>query len=176
VTLTDVFYPNGLNFSTSSNQVPAFNEKLNDSGSLLYFPFTTFVDIMDVKQGVLRRRVTLTEQIAQVLDAMTVDLTGQNIFLITNKGLTIVQLDAVPISIGSVAPTSASSGSQIAIRGSGFVQGLTAVLDGKPASVTFVDADTLQVTVPTLSPGSVQIQLQNPDGAAYALDNAFVTQ
>jgi hypothetical protein len=174
VTLTDVYYPNGLDFSTLSTQLPAFNEKLNDSGSLLYFPFTTAIDLTDVRQGVLRRRIMLTEEIAQVIDAMAIDTTGQNIFLITNKGLTIVQLDTVPISIGGVTPATASAGTQITIRGSGYLSGITATLNGATASVTVVDADTLQLNVPSIASGAVQIQLKNPDGSSYTLDDAFV--
>lgn len=168
VALTDIFYPNGLGLSS------AFNEKLNDSGSLLYFPFTTSVDLIDVKQGLLRRRFTPTEQIPQILEALALDTTGQNIFLITDKGLTIVKLDAVPISIGSVTPTTGPPGTQITIRGSGFVQGITATLNGTSTNVTLVDADTLQLNVPTLPSGAVQFQLKNPDGSQYTLDNAFV--
>ncbi len=174
VTLTDVYYPNGLDFSTLSTQLPAFNEKLNDSGSLLYFPFTTIVDLMDVRQGLLRRRITMTEQIAQVLDALAIDTTGQNIFLITNKGLTIIQLDVVPVSIGGITPTTASPGTQVTVRGSGYLSGIIATLNGTTASVTVVDADTLQLSVPSIPSGAVQIQLTNPDGSSYTLDNAFV--
>jgi hypothetical protein len=85
-------------------------EKVPDGGSLVYIPYPSFVDIygvphssyvdiFDVNHGALVRRVTLAEQIQQVTDAMTIDAFGQNIYLITNAGLTIVQLGNAPLSI-----------------------------------------------------------------------------
>jgi len=44
------------------------------------------------------------------------------------------------------------------------------------AAVTFVDAQTLQVTVPTLSAGPVQLTVTNPDGTAYWFDDAFTVK
>jgi hypothetical protein len=107
---------------------------------------------------------------------MAIDETGQRIFLITNKGLTIAQLDSVPLSIGSVTPASGPAGTQVKIRGSGFVQGTTANANGMSAAVSYVDADTLQVTLPALPAGAVQITITNPDGQSYTLDDAFTVQ
>jgi hypothetical protein len=160
--------------------------RLNDAGSLLYIPFSNGIDIFDVQHGDLQERIFLTEQItgggslgnlsSQIIHFMTIDETGQRVFLITNKGLTIAQLDSVPLSIGSVTPSSGAAGTQVKVRGSGFVQGTTASANGTAATVSYVDADTLQVTLPSLPAGVVQITITNPDGQSYALDDAFTVQ
>lgn len=160
--------------------------RLNDAGSLLFIPFSNGIDIFDVQHGDLRERIFLTEQMtnggslgdltSRVVHNMAVDETGQRIFLITNKGLTIAQLDSVPLSIGSVTPSSGAAGTQVKVRGSGFVQGATATANGTAATVSYVDADTLQVTLPSLPAGVVQITITNPDGQSYTLDDAFTVQ
>jgi hypothetical protein len=169
---------------------PAINGmELNDAGSLAYVPVlvdvptvttsTAFsqnaVDIYDVRNNVLRERVLLSEQFpATSLGGMDIDPAGKNIFLITKAGLTVVTLDSVPLSIGSVTPSSGTAGASVTIHGSGFVQGTTATFNGTAGSVTFVDADTLQATIPSsLASGAVSIMLTNPDGTSYKLDDAF---
>jgi len=153
--------------------LPLMEEKLNDSGSLLYVPFANSVDILDMQHATLSRRVSLKEQIPQIVDALSVDPTGRSMFLITNKGLTVVDLDAAPLSIGSVLPANVSAGSTITIRGSGFLQTTTAKLGTAAVPLTFLDESTLQLTVPALPSGAVQIQLTNPGGLTYTLDDAF---
>ena len=160
--------------------------KLNDSGSLLYEPVAIWtggesasylangVDIIDVQQNSLVERVMLTELLPTYgQGGMALDLTGQNIFLITNAGLTVITLDDVPLSIGSVTPNAGPAGTTVSIRGSGFVQGTTATFNGSPGSVTYVDADTLQAAIPGFATHSVSITLKNPDGTAYTLSDAF---
>jgi hypothetical protein len=160
-----------------------YGQRLNDSGSLLYIPFLQGVDIFDVQHGNLRERILLTETMSNGASSadlttrpvhnMAIDETGQHIYLITNKGLTILQLDSVPLSVGSVTPSSGAAGAQVKVRGSGFVTGTTATANGTDAAVSFVDADTLQVVLPTLPAGAVQLTLTNPDGQTYILDGAF---
>ena len=101
---------------------PVSGMKLNPAGSLAYVPVTvsiptkgvvspeSAVDIYDVQRNQLRERVLLTQQFPAptgLPNAMAIDSTGQNIFLIMQTGLTIVTLDAVPLSIGYVTPSSA---------------------------------------------------------------------
>ena len=152
-------------------------ERLHDSGSLDYLPSRQGIDIFDVNRGDLRERILLSAQLLpNLVHPMAIDETGGRIFLITNAGLTIVQLDSVPLSIGSVTPASGPAGTQIKIRGSGFVQGATATASGTLAAASYVDADTLQVTLPSLPAGPVQITIANPDGQSYTLDGAFTVQ
>jgi hypothetical protein len=173
----DPFYPAQLPSTPQGNGVlPQTLEKMNDSGSLLYVPFQNTVDILDVPHGILSRRVTLSEQIPQIVDALAIDITGQNIFAITNAGLTVIQLNAVPLSIGSVTPVVGSAGSTLTIRGSGFTSGMGVSFDGTTASSQFVDVDTFHVTVPSLVAGPAQIRLMNANGQTYTLDDVFAVQ
>ena len=159
--------------------------RLNDGGSLLYLPFPQGVDIFDVQHGNLRERISLTERMSYgiagniatlIIHSMAIDETGQHIFLITSKGVTVVELDSVPLSMGSVTPATGPSGTQVKVRGSGFLEGITASANGVAAAVSYVDADTLQVTLPSLPAGAVQITLTNLDGQSYSLDDAYTAQ
>jgi hypothetical protein len=177
IALPDPFYPVQLPGAPQGNGNLAHNlEKMNDSGSLLYVPFQNSVDILDVSHGILSRRVTLSEQIPQIIDVLAIDTTGQNIYAITNAGLTIIQLNAAPLSIGSVTPAAGSAGTTITIRGSGITSGTTVAFNGSVASVHFVDAGTLRATAPPVAAGPVQIMLTDPSGGTYILDDAFIAQ
>jgi len=170
---------------------------LHPTGALLYQPFLTGpapaappatgiqggVDILDTHTGRLRARVFLPEPLATLstdIDALhgsflAVDETGQRIFALTTSGLTIVQLANVPLSIGTVSPTSApaSGGTTLTLRGSGFQSGAAVTIGGKSAAATFVDMNTLTVTTPPLTVGPQQILITNPNGDSYSLDAAF---
>ena len=174
--LPDPYYPN-QEIETPSGQTiyPLNLQKMNDSGSLLYVPYQNSVDIMDVAHAALRQRVTFSEQILPAVDALAIDPTGQNIFLITDHGLTIATLTGAPLSIGSVTPASGAPGVSVTVRGSGFVQGTTVTVNGQSPTINFVDADTLTLTIPTTASGSLQFNVANPDGQNYILDNAFNT-
>lgn len=102
--------------------------------------------------------------------------TGQNIFLITNAGLTIIKLDAVPLSIGSLTPSTGAPGTMVKIRGSGFQSGTTVSLNGTTAASNFVDDDTLEITVPAIGSGTAKITCSTPDGTSYNLDAGFTVQ
>jgi IPT/TIG domain-containing protein len=90
-----------------------------------------------------------------------------------NAALTIVQLAAVPLGIGTIQPgtVSATGGATLTIRGSSFVNGTA--ISGKSAAVSFKDANTLSVTAPALTPGPQQITMSNPDGETASRDAAF---
>ena len=171
----------------SPGPYPSLNlEEIPDGGSLVYIPYgsyTTFnvtypgvVDIFDVNHGAHLRRINLSEQVQSVTNAMAIDAYGQDIYLVTNAGLTIVKLAAAPLAIGSVSPSSGTVGTTVTVSGSGFQTATTVTADGVSATSTFVNANTLQVIIPALTTGSVQIAVTNPSGQAYALDNAFKTQ
>ena len=171
----------------SPGPYPSLNlEAIPDGGSLVYIPYgsyTTFnvtypgvVDIFDVNHGAHLRRINLSEQVQSVTNAMAIDAYGQDIYLVTNAGLTIVKLAAAPLAIGSVSPSSGTVGTTVTVSGSGFQTTTTVTADGVSATSIFVNANTLQVIIPALTTGSVQIAVTNPSGQAYALDNAFTTQ
>jgi hypothetical protein len=156
--------------------------QIDQNGALLYAVNGAGVDIMDARTGQLRERVLLAEQILngprEVLQTpsktMAITPTGDQIFLLTTAGLTIVDLDSVPLGIGSVTPASGAAGSLVSIRGTGFVAGTSITVNGISASASFVDASTLSVTIPAgVQKGAAQFTLTTPDGSKFSLDDAF---
>ncbi len=151
-------------------------EKLNPSGSLLFVPQDTGVDLFDVHTGRLVQHVAISDGIPLATNAMALDETGTKMFLITNSGITIAQLFQAPLSLASVNPAAASPGTQVTLRGSGFLNGATVLFGTSPAATTYVDSETLTATVPAISPGSVRITVQNSGGQTYSFDDAFTVQ
>jgi len=161
-------------------------EKVSDGGSLVYIPYANyttfsttypgFVDIFDVNHGAHLRRINLSEEVQSVTDAMVIDAYGQNVYLITNAGLTVVKMNTAPLAIGSVTPASASAGAKVTVSGSGFQSASTVTVNGVPATTTLVDANTLQIVLPTIAAGSVQLTVTSPSGETYSLDNAFTAR
>jgi len=170
---------------------------LHPSGSLLYQPFLTAapgsagvrggVDIIDTHSGARRLRIFLPQQFMTDVDGLhgsflAIDENGKRLFAITssdgtpqNASLTVVQLAAVPLGIGTIQPftVAAPGGTTITIRGSGFVSGASVSINGRSAIVTFKDANTLSVVTPALSPGPQRVTLTNPDGETVSLDAAI---
>jgi len=134
----------------------------------------------------LRERVLLTEPIlggpTEVVPTtpskvIAITPTGDQIFLLTRSGLTVVDLDSVPLGIGSVTPASGPAGTVVTVRGTGFVTGTSLNVNGTPASASLVDSSTLSVTIPTgVQKGAAQITLKTPDNSQFTLDAAFLVQ
>jgi YVTN family beta-propeller protein len=164
--------------AASKSFVNVANSKLHPSGSLYYVPQSNGVDIFDVNHERLILRISSVEAMPSTFDGLAIDETGAKMFLISKSGITIEQLSQVPLSVGSVTPSSgpASGGTLVTIRGSGFVNGATVTFGTTSVSATFVDASTLQVTAPTLPVGPVRISITNPDGRSYQLDVAYQAQ
>jgi len=149
---------------------------LHDSGALLYSSTYAGVDIIDVRHGSLAERILLSQSPALLSGSLSVDNTGQQIFLITSGGLAVIQLDAVPLSIGSLSAVAGQAGTVIKLRGSGFQSGTTATVGGVSALSSFIDADTMEITVPAVPSGTAAVTLTNPDGTSYRFDAAFAVQ
>ena len=171
---------------------------LHPSGALIYQPFLTGapgsagvkggIDIFDAHSGSLRLRIFLPQQFMTDVDGLhgtflTTDENGQRLFAITssdgtpqNAALTVVQLAAVPLGIGAITPAAVAvtGGATLTIRGSGFQNASTVTINGKAASVSFKDVNTLLVVTPSLIPGSQLIAITNPDGETVSLDATFV--
>jgi hypothetical protein len=147
--------------------------RLNASGSLYYWAYPNFFEIIDVPTGLLRLRFSLSETVQNVEAPIAIDAGGRQVFLITDAGLTVVDLGSAPLSIGHLTPSIASSGSTIQVRGSGFESGITATVGGQSASVTFIDENTLTLSLPTLNSSIDDLTLTNPDGTTYTLYSAI---
>jgi DNA-binding beta-propeller fold protein YncE len=158
---------------------------LNPSGSLFYLPeqtsfssipITSGVDIFDVHRGRLATRLALPDPVVSAFVPMTLDDTGERIFLISSKGIMIAQLVHVPLSISSANPSRGTAGTLITIRGSGFASGASVTFGTVTSNANFVDPNTLQVTLPAVRPGSVRVTVSNLDGTQYSYDDLFQAQ
>ncbi len=147
--------------------------RMNDAGSLFFWAYPNYIDILDVQHGTSALRFGLTETVTNTVAPMAIDSDGQRIFLITGNGFTVVDLGNAPLSVGHFNQASASPGNQITVRGSGFENGLTATLGGVAASLSFTDSETLTLTVPNINSGFEDLVLTNPDGTTYTLQNAI---
>jgi IPT/TIG domain-containing protein len=97
------------------------------------------VDILDAHTGALRARLYLPEPPAMLAgdvdglpgSFLAVDENGQRLFALTSSGLTAAQLANVPLGIGTATPAmgSASGGTTLTIRGSGFQTGTTVTVN-----------------------------------------------
>jgi hypothetical protein len=149
--------------------------RLNASGSLYYWAYPSWFDIFDVQKGTLQLRFSLNQTIQNVETPLAIDPSGRLVFLITDAGLTVVDLGTAPLSIGYLSSTIGTPGTQLQVRGSGFTAGITATVAGQSARVTFTDENTLTLTVPTLSSGPHDLTVLRPDGVSYTLASAIAT-
>jgi hypothetical protein len=100
---------------------------------------------------------------------LTIDPMGTYLFGVTQSGITMMALNAVPLSIGNVQPAfvQLQGGQSITLRGSGFQPGATVSIGSTQAITTYVDGNTLSVQVPALSPGWTDVTVTLAGGAAY---------
>jgi hypothetical protein len=141
---------------------------------LYYLAFPNYFEIVDVAHAILKMRFSLTELIQSTASPLAIDSGGRHVYLITDKGLTVVDLGAAPLSIGRLAPQNASPGTQITVRGSGFDSGTTATVAGLAASVSVTDENTLTLTVPAAPSGPQDVVLTRSGGESYILENGVV--
>jgi hypothetical protein len=140
------------------------------TGALVYQPFVDEIVIFDGHTGQLRERIAMPSKIEQISNgALARDTTGTQIFAITASGLTVIQLDTLPLGIGSVA----TAGSTWTIFGTGFTQGTTVSADGTNLNATFANSQTLQVvSAPDLNTVE-EITLSNANGYSYTISAAY---
>jgi IPT/TIG domain len=117
----------------------------------------------------LRMRFALTETTQSAASPIAIDFGGCFVYLITNQGLSVVDLGAAPLSIGHRSPLNSAPGTQIAVHGSGFDSSLTAIVGGIADSVT--DENNLTLTVPSALSGPQDILVIRGDGEVYTLEN-----
>jgi YVTN family beta-propeller protein len=113
-----------------------FGQKMNMTGSLLYIPTTSGVQIYDVHRGDLRLSVGVPGGVQIAMDGMVIDQTGTTIYLAEAAGLGIIRLPAAPLSISEVAYSAGVRGIRgpgrdslnlptLSIQGSGFQENAT---------------------------------------------------
>jgi hypothetical protein len=117
-------------------------------------------------------RFSLAETVQNAIVPLALD-GKHDVFLVTNQGLTVVDLGIAPLSIGHLSPATASPGTSIRLRGSGFASGISAQVGGQSAIVSLTDENTLTLTMPYLSSGTYNLTLTNVDGSTYTLQSAI---
>jgi hypothetical protein len=98
--------------STDVRFASVYGEKLSPSGSLLFVPQGSGVDIFDVHTGRLVQHVLLPDPIPVDLGGLALDETGTKMFLISNSGITIADLFNSLLSLASVNPNSGHQAAQ----------------------------------------------------------------
>jgi DNA-binding beta-propeller fold protein YncE len=151
-----------------------FGEKLNPSGSLLFYPEDSGVAVFDVHSGRLMRHLVLPDPIPLSTNGLALDETGTKMFLVSNTGITIAELSEVPLSLAPVFPASAAAGTSLTLRGSGFQTGATVTIGGTQVSAVLLDPSTIHAIVPSLPTRQVRVTVKNPDGSQYFIDDAFI--
>ena len=118
-------------------------------------------------------RFSLAETVSNTVAPVAIDSGGRHVYLLTDRGLTIVDLGSAPLAIGHLSAANVAAGSQITVRGSGFDSGITATVGPQSASVSRIDENTLMLTVPSALSGIQDVALRNSDGSIYVLENAL---
>ena len=165
-------YPFNNVYNTQAN-IALSQPRLNASGSLYYIAYPNYFEIVDVLHGRLLMRFSLTEIVQNTASPIAIDSGGRHIYLITNQGLTVVDLGSAPLAIGHLNSRTASPGTQITIRGSGFDTTIAATIGGQAASVSVSDENTLLLTIPAAGSGPQDITLTRGDGATYTYESGI---
>jgi IPT/TIG domain len=118
-------------------------------------------------------RFSLTETVQATASPIAIDSGGRYIYLVTDKGLTVVDLGEAPLAIGHLSQQTAGAGTQVKVRGSGFDASVTATVGGEPASASITDENTLTLTVPAVAAGPEDIVLVRGDGATYTYESVL---
>jgi hypothetical protein len=162
-----VFYPQ------INPAVRLYRPVLNASGGLYYIAYPNYFEVVDVLHARLLMRFSLTETVQATAAPIAIDSGGRHVYLITDKGLTVVDLAEAPLAIGHLSQQTAGAGTQVTVRGSGFDASVTATAGGEPASVSITDENTLTLTVPAAASGPEDIVLVRGDGATYTYESGL---
>jgi IPT/TIG domain len=160
-------------YYTSTANIALLRPRLNASGSLYYIAYPNYVEILDVLHGRLLMRFSLNETIQDTGSPLAIDAGGRHVYLITDKGLTVIDLGEAPLAIGHLSQQTASVGTQVLVRGSGFDATVTATIGGQAAAVSVTDENTLTLAVPAAASGPEDILLRRADGTSYTLENGI---
>ena len=151
------------------------NAQINAAGSSYFLPYQNYFEICDVARGALRMRFSLTQTIVSTAAVpLAIDSGGRYVYLLTDKGLTVVDFGQALLAVGHLSQVNVSAGAQVTVRGSGFDSSTTATVGGQAASVSVTDENTLTLTIPAAQSGSQDLTLTRADGQSYTLQNAVV--
>jgi hypothetical protein len=144
---------------------------VDNTGALMYLPFRDRIELFDTHTGEHRESISLPISTDGLLDgSLAIDNTGTQVFMPFANSMILVQIDALPLAIGSVS----ESGGSWTIAGTGFSSATTVSADGKPLSVRLTDSVHLEVfSAPDLSTVHF-VTLTNSDGHSYTYDVAYL--
>jgi hypothetical protein len=77
-----------------------YGQKLSTDGKLIFQPLTDGVDILDGSTGLLKNRVQVPIQLANVYDALALDNADNLLFAITSTGIAEVNLQSLETMSG----------------------------------------------------------------------------
>ncbi|HEX8818216.1 MAG TPA: YncE family protein [Terriglobales bacterium] len=149
----------------------ALGSLVDPSGALAYQTTIQEIALVDAHTGQLRERIALPMKTQFIYDgAIARDQTGLEIFAITDSGLTVIQLDNLPMGVGNIK----ARGTTWTISGTGFRQGVEAYADGVRLNTSFINSQTVQIIgAPSLN-NIEELSFVNPDGRSYAVAAAHL--
>src|SRR5205814_4525737 len=101
------------------------------TAALMYVPWSSDIALFDTHTGEYRERIALSQTLVELsTGSLLIDKTGQQIFVVSSGCLTVIQLDSLPLAIGSISV----SGGTWTIAGTGFVPGTSLAVDGASQS------------------------------------------
>jgi YVTN family beta-propeller protein len=157
-----------LDYTTPSG-TRVWGLNLHPGGSLMFEPHIDSIWVFDMNTGAEIQRINVPGQVSVALSSMTISPDGGTAYLLTHSGLLSVDLNPLPLTVGTVTPNEVpgAHGSTIKIRGSGFREGVNVFVDGEPVTVQFIDGSTLDVTISALAEGPHAVTVKNIDGTSY---------
>jgi hypothetical protein len=148
--------------------------RFNAAGSLYFVPHAGYFEVIDTLSASLKMRFSLTQTVQDIPRPIAIDQGGRMIFLVTNEGLTVVDMGQAPLSIGHLGGTPPASGGTIQIRGSGFDTNTVAIVDSTPVAPSFVDENTINVSLPALASGAHDLTLKRNDGSSVTAETLIL--
>jgi len=144
---------------------------VDPTGALIFALYqNSNIVIYDAHTGEVRENI-YTAPLDLLFDgSLALDDTGHQIFVFTGTNLTTIEMDSLPLAVGTLG----TSGTTLTITGTGFTSGTVVSIDGKPVSAALADASHLVLSdAPSLS-GAHALTLSNPDGHVYTYDLAYL--
>ena len=161
-------------YPVNARTVQLRGSHLNAAGGLYYVPHVGYFEIIDGLNDTLRMRFSLSQTVQDVPEPLAIDEGGRQVFLLTDAGLTVVDMGEAPLAVGHLGGSQPVSGGLIQVRGSGFDTSTIVTVDSAHASATVVDENTLNVVLPLLASGPHNVTLSRGDGSTLTVRTLIV--
>ncbi len=157
----------------SDLQSAVFGEKLDETGAILFQPWSNALDLVDLGHFIPRERFAMPYTVQNAFDSLVWDGDADTAFLIVQGGILEVPLSPMPLVLASLSPSSGAAGASVTLFGSGFVSGMRLDVDGTVIPVTVTNEHNATIQMPTHAVGAARITLSGPDSQVFFLDDAF---